>query len=315
MLADTRSGAQFQQPWRFIDDEDIDRVNGSALTQVLIYQRVQYLSNARNTVTANCPKLIKELFKLYLSRVPIVLQNVGQTIDHTIRFLSNERSRVHAYAPFLVYLRQVAYPNRNVNIERGHFNIRKDNWSDFVIPLIRVQNALNDHGLKSFTVVPLYDLARHHIVIDTQALYAIYNSNRHQKIPLINRSNKPLVWGRAFDLTKFQHRRFQFHHMIRSNGVAFSYVFEKPNLNADDEIEFGGIDFDSESYDDSDWEMIQGGVVGTSGEVAEDDQEAQDSFFRDNPNFTFIQADYARGKFQKVGAIDWGKNISLLQIF
>lgn len=123
MLVNTR-GPQFQQPWRFIDDEDIDRVDGSALTQVLIYQRRQYLlSSTRNTVTANCPKLIKQLFKLYLTRVPTVLQNVGQTIDHTIRFLSNERSRVHAYAPFLVYLRQVAYPNQNVNIVRGFFDI------------------------------------------------------------------------------------------------------------------------------------------------------------------------------------------------
>lgn len=186
-----------------------------------------------------------------------------------------------------------------------------------MIPLIRVQIALSDHGFKSFAVVPLYDLRRHHIVIDTQALYAIYNSNRprDQKISLVDRSNKPLVWGRAFDLTKFEHRRFQYHYTTRSNGVAFSYLFEKPNLNADDEIEFGGIDFDSESYDDSDWEMIEGGVMGTSGEVTEDDQEAHDSFFCDNPNFTFIQENYARGKFQKFGAIEWGKNISFLQIF
>lgn len=153
MLINTR-GFRFLERWGFIDDENINRIDADALCQPLKYQRRQYLSNFGNSVTANWPKFIKQLFKLYLRYFPTTLENVGRSIEHTIRFLAKQRSRVNAYVPFIEFLRQVAYPHQDINIMRGFFDI-DENWSDFVIPLIRIQILLSEHEFKSFAVVPL----------------------------------------------------------------------------------------------------------------------------------------------------------------
>lgn len=130
------------------------------------------------------------------------------TKSRTIRFLTNPRSRVHPLRPFVAFLRFFAYPqDHNVDINRGFFSIDKNNFSNFIEPMIRLQinvamyeNSMNGTRQSSVAVVPLYSMDRQHVTLDTTALYAVYNLNRENKIArsLRNTANRDIIWDSAF---------------------------------------------------------------------------------------------------------------------
>lgn len=250
---------------------------------------------------SNGPRLVRKVFKLYLIQNPAQLMNVHLTIDHTIRFLFNTRSRVDGFVPFINFLAAFC-DDANTVIGRGFFEMDEGNWWSFLVPFIRMQLYVSDANSSSIAIVPLYNREKHCIILDTAALFAVYNSTRSRgnKIERQYRGMKPYVWAHAFYLYKFApNRHHQFHYMVRTNGTEFSYVFKNPFLNTEPaEIAFGEFDFPQNTQsDDGDWEMQT-----PFGDHDDDD----DVFFEQNPYFSEIQSEYLQEKIPRVGSIDWG---------
>lgn len=100
------------------------------------FKTKDYPTNFRNTVTANTPKIIRLLFKLYNQRLDVIAQRTPtaadlrerkRSIDHTMRYLMNPFSIVAPHNNFVIHLSDVCYGN-GAQITRGHFAIGEFNW-------------------------------------------------------------------------------------------------------------------------------------------------------------------------------------------
>lgn len=250
-------------------------------------------------------------------------QNSHRLIDHTIRFLTNPRSRVDPCHSFLAFLNFIAYPNIHVLFTRGFFEIRENNWSEFVEPLIRIQISISMFGnnaeseqqiVSSTAVVPLLSMKRHNILLDTIALRNMFNLNRRasEKISERDRSNKVIVWTTAFG--KWENGRFvsklprqflnQPRRIARSEGIALNLLLEKVNdeFSDNDTSSISSIGSFTSSGSDSDSDSVSSyDTTSSSNSVATTDSD------RNSPHFLRAQVQYFNNDFQNLVSIDYGK--------
>lgn len=311
-MLDNPGGVLFNERWRILDLLNTNRINGAGLSQILIYQRRQYLSNWKNVITANGPLMIDRLFKVYC----FIHHFNGTAIEreaakrNTIRFLFNPRSLVQPYQPFFDYLRRVAYPNDDHKVFiRGSFQTLSRNWDTFIHPLIRMQTHVSEFSkigreqVSTVSLVPLHGCERLNITLDTAALYALFNKGRaraHQ-IPVASRGNKPLVWSRCFDLSHVQ-RHEQNRFVCRTDGISFNFLYECDPLY-DPDFDISDIDLNNLFRDESDVETSDSE---SESALPDDDEDGEEDMDLGTKLLKIASLKMSEAFFENLVAIDTG---------
>ena len=124
----------------------------------------------------------------------------------------------------------------------------KKNWWKY-LPLlhslsIHISKNPRTKGLRSFTILPLYSFQQRNINIDTEALYQLWASTKHNDVVKrgIFKENFDYWWNRSFNIRKVSTRNRTFTYYIQTNGISTSVHLQKPK----------GIDSNDENDSDDD---------------------------------------------------------------
>ena len=113
---------------------------------------------------------------------------------------------------------------------------------DYLPGMIYMMKEIEKKGVSLLNVFPLRnDVVPHHIRIDTTTLIKIFLRKEHQKengtksdLLRAVTKNEDTVWGLFFktDLKCFKKTKYNFHHMIETDGVSCSIIFKRKDLKS-----------------------------------------------------------------------------------
>ena len=109
---------------------------------------------------------------------------------------------------------------------------------DYLPGMIYMMREVEKKGVSLLNVFPLRnDVVPHHIRIDSATLIRTLLRKEHgKKVDLMYAVNKNAdkIWGLLFktDLKCFKKKRYDFHHMIETDGVSCSIIFKRKDLKS-----------------------------------------------------------------------------------
>lgn len=248
----------------WLQEHGLEAVESEGLTQIIDYACTEYHSNLRNAVIGNFKSLLHTaMLGHYINRdrgagqvnpsyVRGIWKQRKRAIQHTIKYLTNDNSRV---APDDELLRFISQLNGDpTNFERGDVTVDLENWTKFVVFGLKLQSSIanmkntkrkDEIVLKNYTLIPQTSLKRCHIKVDTTALFELFNSSTStDKVSRGNRSNKAYIWNRFIRVPKGC-QGTSFHHMFFTDGVDCNVLYRKiVDGNDDDNDENDDVDMD-----------------------------------------------------------------------